>query len=266
MRKLYPFLLLALTSVCAFAQQKPASPLCGEIAPLPFKCRERPICFGEPGSSDPYCRAISSAQQAPTVLPSSFVQHLGSAGGTSQSFSGTGANLIVVGASTYGGYCSGVADSMGNSYVSDGVTNSGAGDVIQIYHVFSPNTSGAMTFTCTGPNASIAVLPVSGTFSGVVEGANGNGTTAGTSLQTGTTGALTGTPNEFCPSFITYSATSSTVSIDSSFTLLAGHFGSDGATYQGLADAYLIPSSGTALNPTWTFPSGRGAVRIGCYK
>jgi len=213
---------------------------------------------------------VHACSISPPLLSSHFVQALGPSGGTTTAFNGIGAKLIVVNTSTFsGGWCGGsghtISDSQSNVYISAGSYLSGLGDGIEMFYVFNPTVTGSMTITCSGANVTVSVLPFSGTFVGTTEGLNGATTTSGTTLATGSTSTLTAPDHEVCVTGVNFSATSGTVSIDTGFTI-TDQVPTNNAYSQGDAGAYLVPPSTSALNPTWTFPSGRGAAEVLCFK
>jgi hypothetical protein len=186
------------------------------------------------------------------------------------SMSATGATVFEIVASYLAGASCGPSDSQSNSWTSGtSNTNSSSGIVSQAFRVFNPSTSGSQTFEMsgTGCNVAFTAFAFSGTFSGSLDkSANANNSSGSlTTLATGSTGSLTGTPNEVCLLGASFGSSVSSPSVNSSFH--SPYFTNYAANNLGEIGSYLIPSSNTALNVTisWT-GSSEAATIVECLK
>lgn len=160
----------------------------------------------------------------------------------------TGANLLVLVATTYAGGGPTPTDSKGNTWTP--LTRRGAGDAeIQLWYCASPVVGSGHTFTLSGSTIypALAVLAVSGAAASPLDQQNGQVANAGATCSPGSV-----TPTEDDELVVSgYSGYSQAISsIDSGFTLAAsvaynGNFLTTGV-------AYLIQTSAAAANPTWT--------------
>lgn len=206
----------------------------------------------------------------------SVINHTSSAGQSTTTTSGintTGATLIWVGLVYQVGSTCTISSSPSNTFSSGSLYGSSGAIGSKAFWVFSPSTGSSQTFTMTGTNCygAFNVVAVSGTFGGTAEGQNGaTASSPATSIQPGTTSSLTGAPNEICLSEVGISNTYSALGINSSFAspLDAQPYNGSGNIHEGGAASYLVPSSSTALDPTWSWTgsTGNSVATIVCFK
>lgn len=175
----------------------------------------------------------------------------------------TGATLIVVGLTDYvaGGGTPGVlSDSQSNTWTKIITSTNDVGTVYtsNLYYCVNPSTSASHTFTYTG---SIRIGSLVAAFF------SGNDTSAplDTSTQNKSNSAASIQPGSITPAannelVITHSngwTNGQTASIDSSFSIidqLTGVQGQSGSS----ALAYIVQTTASAVNPTWTWTSDTG--------
>lgn len=170
----------------------------------------------------------------------------------------TGATAIIL---FHGGYdTSGtVSDSKGNTWtaLTEGV-NSHKG---RIYYNLSPNVGTGHTFSSSQTYGAIFALVFTGetlTYSSE-SGSTGSGTSASPgSISPASAGNVLITGNAF-------GATYSGLSINSGFTITNSVAYAAGTVYGGSA-AYLIQTSSSSQNPTWSWTGSSGFVtRMACF-
>lgn len=170
---------------------------------------------------------------------------------TTAAINTTGANLIVVTAVFYapGGSLT-LTDSKGNTWTALTRRDSGSGVGSTLYYCFNPTVGSGHTFTGTNNYPLLGVLSFSGADTSpfdVEAGTTGSGST----IQPGS--VTPSTANNIIVSGVGAGMTSGAISIDGSFT--EPNAEAVGAAFQ-VSCAYLIQTSATAQNPTWTIPSG----------
>jgi len=169
----------------------------------------------------------------------------------------TGANLLIIAISYYSlGNPTTVHDSWGNTYTAlTAYTQNTVG--VRIYYSI-PATVGPGTtfgFTVTDAYVSLEAMAFSGmasssVYQGLVSGAGSTGTTV-------QPGSISPSGSTLLISAAGWSA-SATASIGSSFNITNQN--NHSATSFGGAAAYLIQSSGSAINPLWTISGGEPLV------
>lgn len=177
----------------------------------------------------------------------SLLSHTGSGDGTTTpAIDTTGATLLVCSTSTDSSPAP--TDNMGNTWVL--AVKSGNGGSFNnsnaIYYVENPTTSASHTFTPQGSLPGFAVAAFSGTLT-----SSSLDQTNSTASSTSPGSITPGVDNELIITGEGGSA-SGTVTIDLGFTILEQYNGAGGATY-GAGIAYLIQTTATAVNPTWTW-------------
>lgn len=160
----------------------------------------------------------------------------------------TGANLFVVIASSYQFADAPIlTDNKGNIW--NALTLYQFGGNIQMFYCANglAGNNHIFTLTGTGSNPSIAIASFSGSSASPFDLENGNGA-AGASLSTGT---ITPSVNNnlIITGLNSLSGTNGT--INSGFSLLY-YAGSVAGKSFGIGLAYLIQSSASSINPTWT--------------
>jgi len=195
---------------------------------------------------------------------------------TSGAVDTTGATLIVVGLALDSGGTISLSDSKGNSWTALGSTTQGATKCI-LYYSVPTSTGSAHTFTNGGAfNFCTIFVNVfsGGKLTNVFDQQNGAGATA----TTVATGSVTPTENnEVVVTALALSGAALPTSIDGGFTKTDSQEFGGGNNYGG-SIAYLIQTTATAANPTWTrtnsnpmatriatfrfgFPVGKGTLR-----
>jgi hypothetical protein len=188
--------------------------------------------------------------------------------GTTGSVDTTGADLLVAYVASWTNLPdAAVTDSKGNTwtprtnYDQNGVSRS------RILYVENPTVGTGHTFTVTSTQdfPVLCIQAWSGAAtSSVYDTENGNGVTAGTST---TTGSVTPAQDDsLIVTGICFTA-SNTMSINSSFTI-SNQIDYAGATNFGGGMAYLVQTSATAVNPTWSWSSANSdsAASIAVFK
>jgi hypothetical protein len=169
----------------------------------------------------------------------------------------TGADLIVISACQYGAYPAALVDSLGNTWT--GITQSGAlgfGGGISNYYCLNPTTGAAHTFGNSGDNK--PALAVSAWSGGVIKQTQaGSGAIVGNSRSTASI-----TPIAVGELIITSAGfeNTGTVTVDAAFTVIGQVPKS--ATSAGIAHAYALAPSTSAIAATWTEPTA--VSNFGC--
>jgi len=174
---------------------------------------------------------------------------------TTGSLDTTGATFLVV-TTSYGGSPTGVTDSKGNTWTArTAYTNTGISTRIYYVNSNTPNVGTGHTFTLngTGIAGAINVLAFSGGAAVPYDTENGANSTSTSTLQTGSV-----TPSEDNCVLITGLTGGNTYggagTIDLGFSITDNSPLTGGSNY-GSAAAYLIQTTATARNPTWTLGS-----------
>ncbi len=189
----------------------------------------------------------------------------GSGGGTSSAIDTTGANLIVIVTAQFsGGTLTTPTDSKGNTYT--GLTARTNGSVRnRIFYCLAPTVGSGHTFTFanSGIFASASVQSFSGAATSSVFDVE-NGATG--SLTTLATGSVTPGQDDSLVIAGVGSGNTGSASINGGFTI-ANQTTASGSRYSS-AGAYLIQTTATAANPTWTTGdlTGESTATIAVFK
>lgn len=186
-------------------------------------------------------------------------------GFTSGAIDTTGANFIVVGLSTIVSVSS-ISDSKGNTWNAlTGQPGPFTDAYYQFFYAENPTVGSGHTFTVAGSNIfpSMAISAWSGgATSSSFDVENGNGVYS-TSVQTGN--VTPGADNELIIAGLHFDD-NSTPTINSSFTVLDTLIHS-GFGYSGNQHAYIIETTATAKNPTFSWTgTERGTTCIATFK
>jgi hypothetical protein len=194
----------------------------------------------------------------------------GANGGVTDAIDTTGATLLVMvlSAGNAAGLGGTPTDSKGNTWTPRTGYSSGANGAVKTFYAENPVVGSGHTFTYSRASSFpvIMILAFSGTvLTSVYDVENGAGQVGGTTLQTGN--ASPSVNNEVLIAGTGIEGTGRTATINSSFTGLIGIAG-DGATRMGGYAAYLIQTSASAVNPTWTYSGAvtRVAANITTFK
>lgn len=182
---------------------------------------------------------------------------------TTSPINATGATLLVILQSNFGGGVSVPPTSSPTACATwtalsthfDGTTNS----VVQIFYCFAPVTDPAQTFTCTGNYSGCWYLAFKGTKTDASVFIADNGAGASSSVTSLQTGSVTpsGTGNALVSIISSNVIYPSGLAIDSGFTILDSQ--TSPSTEDG-ADAYLIDSGSSSLNPTWSWTGAQAQI------
>ncbi len=196
---------------------------------------------------------VGNKQQAGGGSPPALINHqtgcFDSTGGTTSSIDTTGANFIAIAFS--GDSTITVTDNKSNSYTSL-TTYHGAGPSMTIAYAQNATTGSGHTFTVAGTEiySSVVVFAVSNIKT---SGAFNAGTDSGANVAPATTiqpGSIT--PPSGYQFLVTGIGSSAVVAtINSSFTTDSSYTNTGSPCYASQA-AYLIQTTGAAVNPTWT--------------
>lgn len=182
----------------------------------------------------------------------------GSSGATTVAKDTTGANLIVLAIAFDQFRACTVSDSKGNTWTAGTLSN--AAPSLQNFYCYTPTTDAAHTFSVSGGSggpgfSTIAMLAFSGANTPTSDQFHNNSASS-TTVQPG---SITPTlNNEVVVAAIAFNV-AATQSIDSGFTKTDG-VGLVGGIAYGLAVAYLIQTTATAENPTWTIGTSGSLV------
>jgi hypothetical protein len=175
---------------------------------------------------------------------------------TSSAINTTGATVLAIAQSTILGPAA-VQDSASNTWTNGNTITSGARNV-RINWVVLPTTNASHTFSSPSANANdvFAVAAFDSTPSSSFDTQGTGGFSAGTTVQPGSV-----TPGNANNLFLTALGGDAydTISIDSGFSI-ADHLGKVAFVHEGVALGYLIQSSATAQNPTWTVGSNDSVI------
>jgi hypothetical protein len=180
-----------------------------------------------------------------------------SAGGpsvTTGSINTTGANFIVVYISDYLPSSTTLSDNKSNTWTALTAKAGTSQSRSQLYYCYAPTVGAGHTFTAGnsgGSYPSISVQAWSGIASSPFDVENGGVTGSASSLQPGS--VTPGSANEIVITGVG-GITQGTISIDSGFTI-SDQFAYNGAAFGG-SMAYLIQTTATAENPTWSWNGG----------
>jgi hypothetical protein len=182
---------------------------------------------------------------------------------TSSSINTTGATLLHI-CQVNNGAITTPTDSKSNTWTAGTLfSNSSQGVFVQGFYAFNPTVGSGHTFTNKSNTSfgGIFVTAWSGTLttSGVFQSPDTGTVNSATSIQPGSiTPAGVGQLLVSC----FQGENAGTVSINDSFTIL------DSLSLGGVParNAYLIDSSSSAINPTWTHPSGFAGANLMTFK
>ncbi len=173
--------------------------------------------------------------------------------GTSAGIDTTGATLLVIVQSAVSGM-SAPSDSKGNTWTK--LTEQGGSGVTAIYYAANPTVGTGHTFTQGGTAGSLAVAAFSGALTVAPFDQQSGAAWDGSSPDA----AGSVTPSENNELVIAGAGSSFTgPSIDGGFTI-AQYTDFVGGTNYGSALAYLIQTTATAANPSWTTTGGCAPV------
>ena len=183
----------------------------------------------------------------------------GNTGATTSGLNTTGANFLIIGLGYFPGNTITISDSVnggaGNTWTA--LTAYAGTLAAQMWYVQNPTNVGAnhtFSFSATGAvyGNMAAEAWSSMATSGVFQTGTDNGTNSGgTEVTTLQVGSITPSGPTIVFSCIGYGdTTGETLSMNDSFTL-ADHVAM--GSQQGMGLAYLIQTSGSAINPTWSF-------------
>jgi len=186
---------------------------------------------------------------------------------TSGSLTTTGASLIVVYSSAYiGGSSITFSDSKSNTWT--GLTNIAASRNSRLWYAYNATVGTGHTFTLGGGGGSLfnqafCVMALSGALT--TDPFDQQNTNSNSLQATIAPGSITpSNDNEIVITGYASGSQASPLSIGSSFTIIDSTLG-DGHDNIGLA--YLIQTSATAVNPTWTGePSNNNQSSIASFK
>lgn len=184
----------------------------------------------------------------------------------------TGANLLVVSAAAYsgGGPCT-MTDSNNNAWTQINSAAYAGQQNAYLYYSSAPVVGASQVFTWGGANCypSLAVSAYSGAASGnpLDQNSSHANSVTGTTVQPGSVTPSQG--NELVVAGQTEDVANGSAgqwanpTIDSGFTVSVSTPGqSDSFVAYGAASAYLIQTSATAENPTWTTDSSVGSATL----
>jgi hypothetical protein len=171
----------------------------------------------------------------------------------------TGANFIVCTVADDGVLA--VTDNKSNTWIK--LTEQGAPNTAHFYCI-DPIVGAGHTFSTAHAYGAIAMQAFSNTGEISFDQENGATTAGATSLATGS--VTPGVDDELIVTGIEWGGTMSLASINSSFNKTDEVDASTGVNY-GVAMAYLIQTSASAVNPTWSWTTSSAAnARIATFK
>ena len=200
--------------------------------------------------------ATAPTARAAFTLVASTVAAPGINGGTTVAINTTGASLIVVSVSWFGNPVT-FTDSAANTWTALTTQAGGGPQSNRLYYKISPTTSATHTFTVTGTGiyCVIGVVAFSGTPVTFLSQNGAPNLGVVTSFQPGAVSPA----NVSGALFVTglNCGTGTAISVDSGFTASAV---SAGANNDGGGIAYLIGTTGSAVNPTWSWTTANGGA------
>jgi hypothetical protein len=200
------------------------------------------------------CLVVSPAWGAISVVANVAAGSVGGADVTTGAIDTTGANLLIACVGDFNGAAT-PTDSKSNTWNPLTVRiNVNSGDAVKLFYAYgSINVGSGHTFTGVSTLApSIAVLAVSGALS-TDPFDQQNGTTDANGVTTKAVGSVTPSEaNELITACIGWAAGTSNQSIDSGFTI-TDNVNYSGGSHMGVALAYLIQGSASAVNPAWSW-------------
>ena len=182
---------------------------------------------------------------------------------TTSAIDTTGADLIVIAYCIQGSGTLSISDNKSNTYTLAEDPNPGAGvDNCVIYYCQGPTVGAGHTFSASGVNfACMHVAAYAGSVTTPLDQKNGlaNGS-GGTSIQPGS--VTPATNNQLVVTGVESASFGGTASINGGFTITTqSDFNATGHSEVAGGQAYLIQTTATAANPTWSWASnvGRGS-------
>lgn len=185
----------------------------------------------------------------------------GSNGGVTASIDTTGANLIVVTSTWYGGGAASViTDSKSNTYTPltqrDGSTTSH-----RIFYKFAPSVGSGHTFTVTAGGGYPSIIVYA--FSGIASYHSENGAGSASSVASLACGNVTPSANGALIVTGSGAGTPATDTVSTSgFSTPITKAHSGGVNMQGSASYYVQPTAAT-INPTWAYSPSQNNVAVG---
>jgi hypothetical protein len=178
----------------------------------------------------------------------------------------TGANLLVIAVTFDTTATQTISDSKGNTWNAlTRTTNTSSGAVL--YWSTPTSVGSSHTFSNTGTSnfSSICVMAFSGAAASTPFDQENGATNSSTTLQPGSI-----TPsqnNEIVVTGFGFNQAGTPVSINSSFTQPTAAIEFSSGAHYGLGMAYIIQTTATAVNPTWTRTNTQtNAARIASFK
>lgn len=189
----------------------------------------------------------------------------GSGGGTSSAIDTTGANFLILCASTYaGGSFSTPSDSKGNTWTPLTRQNNGGASACQFFYVENPTVGTGHTFTYSAAS-SFPTFTVAA-FSGVKAASAfdvENGAFSGSNITSFQPGSVT--PSQASELIVTGICVDGSgldsASINSSFTIIDSIAALSGS-YVGGGLAYLVQGAAAAVNPTWSWTTTQAPAAV----
>lgn len=194
---------------------------------------------------------------------------LGTNGGTSDAIDTTGSDFLAVVVSEFGNGTHGtLSDSKGNTWTELTSFGDGTAAQVTIYYVQNPTVGSGHTFSYSGTNvfATLATAGFSGSAASPFDQENGATGSATNSIATGS--VTPGQDNELVIAAVSIDGTQgSDLAINGGFTL-AEFLNYNGASgFAGCGLAYLIQTTATAANPTWSWTNNvTAAASIATFK
>jgi hypothetical protein len=238
------FLILAFVLVCALARAQQVLPAMGSAqAPA------------SGGGGITILSAVLSATQAQLGVSGN--------GSSTTAINLTGATLIVLVEADDSASLTTPTDSSSNTWTGLGVFHdSGPNYYNEIFYCYPCTVSSSQTFTAHGSTPRLVMIAASGTLtaSSPIDGSGAGGSDLfGTTCQPGSqTPSATG---ELLVSSLALGTNAATASVNDSLSILNTTAGT--GTYPQTYLGYLIDSSSSAINPTWTASSSFTLVCTG---
>jgi hypothetical protein len=176
-----------------------------------------------------------------------------SSAGSTNTINSTGANLIVV-FSAFDGTPT-ITDNYSNTWTPLTIQSGGAGNFGRFWYCYNPTVGAGHYFNTTTGYAALFAQAWSGATASPVDQQNGSYTNGSVTspLQPGSVTPTTA--NQLIITGVTSAGAESGNNISLGFTITDNQNGVTGVTYGG-SMAYLVQTSASAVNPTWTATSG----------
>jgi hypothetical protein len=193
-----------------------------------------------------------------SLIASTSAASTNSATVTSPAINTTGATLIVVISAAQNSSLT-ITDSVGNTW--SNLTQVSSNGYQQIYYVVNPTTSASHTFSnsTSSYNPTICIMAFSGTATSSAFDQQNTGTqNYGNTVQPGS--VTPSVNNEVVITGMSAVNAVGTVTINGSYSAPIGQaFNSGGSFNIAAYMSYLVQTSATATNPTWSFTTTDGA-------